>query len=154
MTYLLPYFSRRVRIYDDAIRIGLSEQKPMRPSSDMRFRLFLLTTLISAVVVPAVLATNAPAIGPLGAIGVTITVALLANAVVFGTIQAIAGPFTTLHLPNRRYSAYEVNRHHIKKMLSEKDVRTARELANRLNEPDLSEIHIQALIRAQNLLGE
>lgn len=160
MTYLLPYSSRRVRIYDDAIHIGLSEQKPMRPSSDMRFCLFLFTSVISAMMTTAVLTkvlytSNGPAIGTLGIIlGVTLAVVLLANAAVFGTIRAIAGPFTTLHLPSKRYGADEINRHHIKRVLSENDVRAARELANHRNEPDIGEIRSQALIRAQDLLGE
>lgn len=160
MTYLLPYFSRRVRIYDDAIHIGLSEQKPMRPSSDMRFCLFLFTSVISAVMASAVPAkvldtSGVSTIGGLGIVLViTLAVVLLANAAVFGTILAIAGPFTTLHLPSKRYGADGINRHHIKKMLSEKDVLTARELANQRNEPDIDEIRIQALIRAQDLLGE
>lgn len=160
MTYLLPYYSRRVRIYDDAIHIGLSEQKPMRPSSDMCFYLFLFTSLIPAVIAPAILAkvlytSNDLAIGTLGIIlGVTLAVVLLANAAVFGTIRAIAGPFTTLHLPSKRYGADEINRHHIKVVLSEKDVLVARELANHQNEPDIDEIPIQALVRAQDLLGE
>lgn len=160
LPYLLPYSSRRVRICDDAIHIGLSEQKPMRPSSNIRFCLSLFTSVISAVMASAVLTEvlytpNDSAIGPLGIIlGVTLAVVLLANAAVFGTIRAIAGPFTTLHLPSKRYGADEINRHHIKKVLSENDVRTARELANHRNEPDIGEIRIQALIQAQNLLGE
>lgn len=160
MTYLLPYFSRRVRIYDDAIHIGLSEQKQMRPSSDMRFCLFLFTIVISAVMASAILTkalytSGVSIIGGLGIVlGVTLAVALLANAVVFGTIRVITGPFTTLHLPSKRYGADEINRHHIKVVLSENDVRAARELANHRNEPDISEIRIQALIRAQDLLGE
>lgn len=154
----MAYTSRRVRIYQDAIRIGLSEKKRMRPRSDDQFRLFLLIVCINTIATPLTISFLAPSVlhsmGSLPFVALILVAVLAFGGLVLAIITMMTGKVTVIPLPSNRYLADEVSVYDIEQVLTEQDIDTARRLGAALADKRLDDKAHATAHRAQQLLGQ
>ena len=154
----MAYTSRRVRIYQDAIRIGLSEKKRMRPRSDDQFRLFLLIVCITTIVTPLTISSLAPSVlhsmGPFPFVALNLVAVLAFGGLVLAIITMMTGKVTVVPLPSNRYLKDEVSVYDIEQVLTEQDIDTARRLGAALADKRLDDKAHATAHRAQQLLGQ
>ena len=154
----MAYTSRKVRVYHDAIRIGLSEEKRMRPSRDDRLQLFLVIACINAIATPLAISFLAPSIphsmGTVPFVALVLVAVLALVGLALAIITMMTGKVTVVPLPSNRYLKDEVSVYDIEQVLNEQDIDAARRLGAALADKRLDDKAHATAHRAQQLLGQ